>query len=86
MMPESPRRVDLRLTISARSPYRELAGELAGKLAEYAGVTPQHKADIVESMLRSMDEASGGSGDVQVDVTLDDGAVEFSAVPAPSRP
>lgn len=84
-MPESPRRVDLRLTISAGSPYRELAGELAAKLAEYAGVTPQRKADIVESMLRSMDEASGGSRDVQVDVTVDEGAVEFSAAPAPPK-
>ena len=83
-MAESARRVDLRLTISAGSPYRELAGELAGKLAEYAGVTPQRKADIVEAMLRSMDDASGGSRDVQVDMTVDDGAIEFSAVPAPA--
>ena len=83
-MAESARRVDLRLTISAGSPYRELAGELAAKLAEYAGVTPQRKADIVEALLRSMDEASGGSRDVQVDVTVDDGAVEFSTAPAPA--
>jgi len=84
-MSESPRRVDLRLTISAGSPYRELAGELAGKLAEYAGVTPQRKADIVEAMLQSMDEASGGSRDVQVDLTVAEGAVEFSTAPATSK-
>ena len=85
MMPEPAGRVDLRLTISAGSPYRELAGELAAKLAEYAGVTPQRKAEIVEAMLRSLDDASGGSRDVQVDVTVDDGALEFSATPAPAK-
>jgi len=37
-------------------------------------------------MLRSMDDASGGSRDVQVDMTVDDGAIEFSAVPAPAGP
>ena len=36
-MAESPRRVDLRLTIPGGSPYRELAGELAAKFAEYVG-------------------------------------------------
>lgn len=84
-MPEPAGRVDLRLTISAGSPYRELAGELAAKLAEYAGVSPQRKADFVASMLRSMDEASGGSRDVQVDLTVDDGAVEFNTGPASSK-
>jgi hypothetical protein len=85
-MDESPRRVDLRLTISAGSPYRELAGELAGKLAEYAGVPSQDKASFVESMLRSMDAASGGSRDVQLDLTVADGAVVFTAVPAAAKP
>jgi hypothetical protein len=84
-MAEASGRVDLRLTISAGSPYRELAGELAAKLAEYAGVSPQRKADFVEAMLRSMDDASGGSRDVQVDLTVDDGAVEFNTGPAGSR-
>jgi hypothetical protein len=84
-MAEASGRVDLRLTISAGSPYRELAGELAAKLAEYAVVSPQRKADFVEAMLRSMDDASGGSRDVQVDLTVDDGAVEFNTGPAGSR-
>ena len=84
MMADASGRVDLRLTISAGSPYRELAGELAAKLAEYAGVTPQRKADFIDAMLQSMDEASGGSRDVQVDLTVDDGAVEFSTGPARS--
>ncbi len=36
-MAESPRRVDLRLTIPVKSPFRELAVELAVKFAEYVG-------------------------------------------------
>jgi hypothetical protein len=45
-MVESPRRVDLRLTIPAKSPYRELAVELAVKFAEYVGASqgPVHAA------------------------------------------
>jgi hypothetical protein len=36
-MSESPRRVDLRLTIPAASPYENVAVEIAEKFAEYAG-------------------------------------------------
>jgi len=36
-MAEPARRVDLRLTIPGAPPYDALAGELAGKFAEYSG-------------------------------------------------
>ena len=36
-MAESPRRVDLRLTIPAAAPYLAVAVELAGRFAEYSG-------------------------------------------------
>ena len=37
-MAQSPRPVDLRLTIPAGAPYHVVAGELAGKFAEYSGL------------------------------------------------
>jgi hypothetical protein len=60
-MAESPRRVDLRLTIPAASPYRELAGELAARFAEYAGATTHDAHELahaVESSLSGMDGAA----------------------------
>jgi hypothetical protein len=36
---QSARRLDLRLTIPAAAPYHAVAGELAGKFAEYAGAS-----------------------------------------------
>jgi hypothetical protein len=38
-MPESPPPADLRLTIPAGAPYPELAGDLAGRFAEYVGAS-----------------------------------------------
>jgi hypothetical protein len=49
-MPESPRRVDLRLTISPGSPYQELAAEVARKFAEYAGAPASRIDDVVASV------------------------------------
>jgi hypothetical protein len=38
-MAESPRRLELRLTISGAAPYRGVAVELAMKFAQYAGAS-----------------------------------------------
>ena len=73
-MAESPRRADLRLTISAHSPYREMAGELADKFAEYAGLTAERKAEIVQTVLRSVDD-SGSGREVEILLTADGGDV-----------
>jgi hypothetical protein len=45
-MSESTRRVDLRLTIPASAPWREVAAELAVKFAEYAGAPAQEAAGV----------------------------------------
>jgi hypothetical protein len=52
-MPESPRRVDLRLTIPADAPYMAVAVELAGKFAEYSGAG----ASAVQDLARALDAA-----------------------------
>ena len=60
-MPESPRRVDLRLTISPGSPYQELAAELARKFAEYAGLPATRIDDIVASVTAAANGAARSS-------------------------
>jgi hypothetical protein len=55
-MAESPRRVDLRLTIPAKSPYRELAVELAVKFAAYVGA---HQANVHDRVERALAETTG---------------------------
>jgi hypothetical protein len=77
-MVESPRRADLRLTISAHSPYRELAGELADKFAEYAGLSGKRKGDVVETVLRSVDECGSG-GEVEIELAAEGGNVTVTA-------
>ena len=45
-MPESTRRVDLRLTIPASAAWRDVAAELAVKFAEYAGAPAPEVAGV----------------------------------------
>jgi hypothetical protein len=52
-MAPSPRRVDLRLTIPAVAPYDGVAGELAGKFAEYSGA----EAGAAEALARAVEAA-----------------------------
>jgi hypothetical protein len=56
-MPESPRRVDLRLTISPGSPYQELAAELARKFGEYAGAPATRIDDVVAAVRAALNGA-----------------------------
>jgi hypothetical protein len=50
MMPPSPRPADLRLTIPATVPYHALAGELAGKFAEYSGADSAAAATLASTV------------------------------------
>ena len=49
-MPPSPRPVDLRLTIPAVAPYHAVAGELAGKFAEYSGADAAAAATLAKAV------------------------------------
>ena len=55
-MVESPRRVDLRLTIPAAAPWREIAVDLAVKFAEYAG-TSGTAADVSRVVMAAIGPA-----------------------------
>ena len=80
-MAESLRRADLRLTVSAHSPYRELAGELVDKFADYVGVSAERKTDIVEAVLRSVD-ACGDGREVDIELAAQGDDVIVTALPA----
>jgi hypothetical protein len=60
-MAESPRRLDMRLTISGAAPYREIAVELAVKFAEYAGASQKSTSDLSEAVSTAMVQTTPGS-------------------------
>jgi hypothetical protein len=50
-MVPTPRRVDLRLTIPSDATYHQVAGEIAGKFAEYSGA----ETDAAENLARAVE-------------------------------
>ena len=71
-MPESPRRVDLRLTIPAGAPYVTVAVELARRFAEYSGAA----ADQARALAQAVEAAVAPVGEAQPDTPID---LEMSA-------
>ena len=71
-MAESPRRVDLRLTIPAAAPYLAVAVELATRFAEYSGAS----ADAAHTLAQSVEAAIAPVAAAQPDKTID---LEMSA-------
>jgi len=81
-MDDSPRRVDLRLTIPVAAPYPDLARDLAQKFVEYAGATPAAAADVSGAITAAVAAADGrtsillvltaGDGDVTISVSTPD--------------
>ncbi len=65
-MPEPTRRVDLRLTIPAKAPFRELAADLAVKFAEYAGVSRDRSADVHAAVEAALAAATSDSVDLEM--------------------
>jgi hypothetical protein len=74
------RRVDLRLTIPAKAPYREIAAELAGKFAEYAGATKRRAADVSSAVQSALGQATTDSVDIEMAASGDELVV--TALPA----
>jgi len=60
-MAEPARRVDLRLTIPGAAPYDALAGELAGKFAEYSGADAAAAHRLVRDVEAAARKLSGGA-------------------------
>jgi hypothetical protein len=66
-MAESPRRVDLRLTITGAAPFREVAAELAEKFAAYVGADP----DPAKSLAQDIEAAIAPIADAHPDAPID---------------
>jgi hypothetical protein len=60
-MPPSPRPADLRLTIPASAPYHAVAGELAGKFAEYSGADAAAAATLAKAVEALTDRLGTGA-------------------------
>ena len=71
-MAESPRRVDLRLTIPAAAPYLAVAVELASRFAEYSGAA----ADAARTLAQSVEAAIAPVAEAQPDTPIE---LEMSA-------
>jgi hypothetical protein len=69
-MAESPRRVDLRLTISTGSPYRAVAAELAGKFAEYVGAGHAAATDLARAIGASIERMAAEHPAMSIDLEL----------------
>ena len=74
-MAESPRAVDLRLTIPADAPYRDLASELATKFAEYAGCDRRAAAALGEAVARIAQRVSAGAQPMDIEMERRNGKV-----------
>ena len=78
-MAESPRRVDLRLTIPAAAPFRSVATEMAEKFAEHAGAAnPKSVADGLASSLAEVARSSPAT-DILIEMSSQNGGVAINA-------
>jgi hypothetical protein len=79
-MAESPRRVDLRLTIPAAAPFRTVATEVAEKFAEHAGAAnPKSVADGLASSLAEVARSSPAGTDILIEMSSQNGGVAINA-------
>jgi len=83
-MAEPPRRVDLRLTIPAKAPFRELAVELADKFAEYAGMSPQRAPDLHSAVEAALAGTSSDTIDIAMSSRGDELVLTTSASSRPT--
>lgn len=60
-MPESPRRVDLRLTIPTAATYAGLAGDITARFAEYSGASGPDVAELRRAVDHAVSHARGAS-------------------------
>jgi hypothetical protein len=76
-MAQSPRRVDLRLTIPAAAPYSAVAAELAEKFAAYAGAGAQAAHELAEAIEASITPIAAASPHASVYLEMSAGEHEL---------
>ena len=82
-MAESPRRLDLRLTISGAAPFHDIAAELAAKFAEYAGASQQAAQAVSKTVTAALASSDDASSPVDVRLSAVDGNVTVTTAPSP---
>jgi hypothetical protein len=81
-MAESPRRLDLRLTVSGSAPYGEIAAELAARFAEYAGASQADARAVSKTVAAAIASVDGEAVPVDVRVSAVNGAVTVTTAPS----
>jgi hypothetical protein len=76
-MPESPRRVDLRLTIPTAASYHPLAADLAAKFAEYSGAKATDARELARAVEALSARVAVGAVDGSIALTMEVGAREL---------
>ena len=82
-MGESPRRLDVRLTISGAGPYREIAVELAAKFAEFAGASQAAAQAVSKKVAAAIASSDGASAPIDLRLSAVDGEVTVTATDRP---
>ena len=82
-MAESPRRLDLRLTISGAAPFRAIAVELAVKFAEYAGASSAAARAVSKTVADAIASRGDASPPIALRLTAVDGEVTVETAASP---
>jgi hypothetical protein len=82
-MAESPRRLDLRLTIAGAGPYRDIAVELAARFAEYAGASKAAAHAVSKTVAAALASSDGASAPIDLRLSAVDGDVTVTTAPSP---
>jgi hypothetical protein len=69
-MAESPRRVDLRLTIPAAAPYRALAAEMMERFAAYMGADAGAAKSLAQGIVAAIAPVADAQPDKPIDVQM----------------
>ena len=69
-MAESPRRVDLRLTIPAAAPYRAVAAEMMERFAAYVGADAAAAKSLAQGVVAAIGPAADAQPDTPIDVAM----------------
>ena len=69
-MAESPRRVDLRLSIPAAAPYRAVAAELLERFAAYVGADAGAAKSLAQATVAAIAPAADAQPDAAIDLEM----------------
>lgn len=71
-MAESPRRLDLRLTIPAAAAFNAVAAELVAKFAEYVGADAGAAHGLAQRVERSLGTMAGPTASIDMNMAAND--------------